>query len=71
MPKPIPGGSEAGYLGYAVADALIDLLIAKKVISAAEVDSMYRALSQRLAANGEMLGQRSAEFIAGPILGKK
>ena len=68
MASPVPGGSEAAYLGFALVDALIDLLIEKGTITKPERDRMLRSLAVTLNQSGQLFGQRSAKFIADAML---
>lgn len=58
-----PGGSEPGYLGFAIADALLDLLIAKGTITRSDAKEMLTALSNKLGKNGTLLGERCVQLI--------
>ena len=63
MSMDIPGGSEPGYLAFALVDDLIDLLIQKGVLTNADRSVMLRACATRLSQNGNPMGQRCAQFI--------
>ena len=58
-----PGGSEPGYLGFAIADALIDLLVAKGVITRSDANDMFTALADKLGKSSNLLNQRCAKLI--------
>ncbi len=68
MASPIPGGSEAAYLGFALVDALIDTLIDKKIIDRSAREAMLRSLAARLNQSDQLFGQRSAKFITDTML---
>jgi hypothetical protein len=68
MATPVPGGSEAAYLGFALVDALVDLLVEKGVIARQDVTAMLTALAKRCGESGQHFGKRSAEFITGTML---
>ena len=67
MPMSIPGGSEPGYLAFAIVDDLMDLLILKGAITTAERSTLLKAVATRLNQEGTMLGQRCSQFIANQI----
>ena len=68
MPAPMPGQTESSYLGFAVVSALMDTLVAKGAITAAERTAIYRAAMQSLRHDGEMFKTRAAQFIADGLL---
>jgi hypothetical protein len=61
----IPGNeNETAYLGFAVVDALIELLVAKKIISGPDVTIVVKAAGVRLSKINNFDAQRAAKFIA-------
>jgi hypothetical protein len=69
MPKTL-GGDEPGYLGFAMVDDLLSVLVSKEVITTRDVDSMLAALTKRLDQEGTVLGKRCAEFLADRMASK-
>jgi hypothetical protein len=61
-------GADTGYLGYAIADALIDLLVEKGVINRADALGMLHDLHYKLAKDiSNAAAQRSAKHLADGI----
>ena len=68
MPSPIPGGNEPGYLAFAIVDSLVDLLVAKGVVTSTNRSDMLKSIVARLSQDTNFLGQRAAEFITKTML---
>ncbi len=64
-----PGGNEPGVLGFAIADALIDLLIQKGTITQTDARTMLVAVADKLSKNGTMFGQRCSKIITDGLAG--
>jgi hypothetical protein len=69
MPFPTPPSAEiAGYAGFALFEALSDLLIIKDVLTRNEVDELLARTATRLHAravqtSADEVGRRTADFI--------
>lgn len=68
---PVPVGDTSGVLGFAIADALIDLLIKKDIVDRTEINAMFKTLEIRLAKSGDLMSKRGADFIADTVFRKK
>jgi len=71
MIRPIPAPNEASFLGFALVDALIDLLVEKGVISGGEVVSLLGSLSEECLQDERTLSQRSAEILTVAVMNSK
>ena len=61
----VPGNeNETAYLGFAVVDALIGLLVVKKIISGPDATNIVKAAGIRLGKINNLDAQRAAKFIA-------
>jgi hypothetical protein len=63
----IPGGAEPGYLGFAIVDALIDLLIEKSVIAPSDATKMLASVAVRLGKERTSLGDLGSKFITNGV----
>ncbi len=62
--------AEAAYLGFAIVDALIDVLVTERVISEVVADQIFRTVAIRLSKGGSFESQRAAKFLANWIRSK-
>ena len=58
-----PGTDEAAFLAFVIVDALIIKLIAKGVLTRADVIAIYEALADSVSEEPRALGKRGAELI--------
>jgi hypothetical protein len=64
MPFHTPPSAEvAGYTGFALVEALSDLLIIKDVLTRNEVDELLARTSSRLQTSPDEVGRRTADFV--------
>jgi len=64
MPFHTPPGAEiAGYAGFALFEALSDLLIMKDVLTRNEVDELLARTAARLQTYPNEVGWRTADFV--------
>jgi hypothetical protein len=71
MAAPLPGTTEAGLLGFALAEALGDLLVKRGILTRDDINGMYRDLATRLQQTKQHVPQHAAGFIRDSILGTK
>ena len=64
MLPPDPGRDESAFIGYAIIDALLDLLIDKGVVTRSEVSVLLRTVVDTLGKKGEFMGKRAAKVLA-------
>ena len=57
------GGYEPGYIGFAIADALLDVLVEKGVISIDDTKKMLHSVAKKLRSSHTDLGGRCAKHI--------
>ncbi len=55
MSYPVPAGTEASYIGFAVASALIDFLVSKNTISPDELWELFEAARKSIGESGDFL----------------
>jgi hypothetical protein len=58
-----PSAEVAGYAGFALFEALSDLLIIKDVLTRNEVDEFLARAASRLQTSPEEVGRRTADFV--------
>jgi hypothetical protein len=71
MISQIPGATEAGLIGFVLADALADLLITKGILTRAEFDGMLGQVAARLQQTNQYVPKRSADFIRDAVSSTK
>jgi hypothetical protein len=58
-----PSAEVAGYAGFALLEALSDLLIIKDVLTRNEVDELLARTASRLQTSPDEVGRRTADFV--------
>jgi hypothetical protein len=58
-----PSAEVAGYAGFALFEALSDLLIIKDVLTRNEVDELLARTASRLQTSPDEVGRRTADFV--------
>lgn len=59
----IPGGEESGHMANAVVTALMELLVAKEVISRGEIIFLLQSLSERLTKDPRTVSRRTSDTL--------
>jgi hypothetical protein len=62
--------AEAAYLGFAISDALTDVLVKKGILAESDVGDIARLVAVRLSQGGSFESQRAAKFLSDWIRSK-
>ena len=58
-----PGRDESAFISYAIVDALLDLLVAKNLLTNAKVTTLLSSVADTLGKKAEFMGKRGAKII--------
>jgi hypothetical protein len=68
MVRQFPGTPEAGLLGFAFADALADVLVAKGILTPDDIEGILRTVADRLQQSNKHVPVKAASFIRDSML---